>query len=82
MINRSGTTFVHRAIEETGAEVAQITRAYAIVREVFGLSALWADIEALDNVVSTGRAARRLSGDPTPDRPGDPLARRRAFPDH
>ncbi|HEV7193978.1 MAG TPA: NAD-glutamate dehydrogenase [Jatrophihabitantaceae bacterium] len=51
MINRSGTTFVHRAIEETGAEVAQITRAYAIVREVFGLSQLWADIEALDNVV-------------------------------
>ncbi|MDP9091978.1 MAG: NAD-glutamate dehydrogenase [Actinomycetota bacterium] len=53
MINRSGTTFVHRAIEETGAEIAQITRAYAIVREVFGLQRLWADIEALDNVVST-----------------------------
>jgi glutamate dehydrogenase len=53
MINRSGTTFVHRAMEETGAEIAQITRAYAIVREVFGLERLWADIEALDNVVST-----------------------------
>ncbi|MFN2517510.1 MAG: NAD-glutamate dehydrogenase [Jatrophihabitantaceae bacterium] len=53
MINRSGTTFVHRAIEETGADIAQITRAYGIVREVFGLPALWADIEALDNVVPT-----------------------------
>jgi len=53
MINRSGTTFIHRAIEETGAEAAQVTRAYAIVREVFGLAHLWADIEALDNVVST-----------------------------
>ncbi|MGH8862223.1 MAG: NAD-glutamate dehydrogenase, partial [Jatrophihabitantaceae bacterium] len=53
MINRSGTTYVHRAIEETGAEVAQITRAYAVVREVFGLERLWADIEALDNKVST-----------------------------
>ncbi len=53
MINRSGTTFVHRAIEETGAEVAQITRAYSVVREVFGLEKLWADIEALDNKVST-----------------------------
>ena len=53
MINRSGTTFAHRAIEETGAEVAQITRAYAIAREVFGLGQLWADIEALDNIVST-----------------------------
>ena len=51
MINRSGTTFVHRAIEETGAEVAQITRAYSVVREIFGLEELWASIEALDNVV-------------------------------
>ncbi len=53
MINRSGTTFVHRAIEETGAEVAQITRAYSVVREIFGLEQLWADLEALDNKVST-----------------------------
>jgi glutamate dehydrogenase len=53
MINRSGTTFVHRAMEETGAEVAQITRAYAVVREVFGLERLWSRIEALDNAVST-----------------------------
>ena len=51
MINRSGTTFVHRAMEETGAEVAQITRAYSVVREIFGLEELWASIEALDNVV-------------------------------
>jgi glutamate dehydrogenase len=53
MINHSGTTFVHRAIEETGADIAQITRAYAVAREVFGLAGLWADIEALDNVVPT-----------------------------
>ena len=81
MINRSGTTFVHRAIEETGAEVAQITRAYSVVREVFGLEQLWADLEALDNEVSTEaqhagyQEIRRL------DRPGDPLVRRRALPD-
>ena len=53
MINRSGTTFVHRAIEETGGEVAQIVRAYSVVREVFGLPVLWAAIEALDNLVPT-----------------------------
>ena len=53
MINRSGTTFVHRAIEESGADVAQIARAYVIVRNVFDLPALWADLEALDNVVPT-----------------------------
>jgi glutamate dehydrogenase len=53
MINRSGTTFVHRAMEETGGEPAQIARAYAVVREVFGLERLWEAIEALDNEVST-----------------------------
>jgi glutamate dehydrogenase len=53
MINRSGTTFVHRAVEETGAEVPQIVRAYSVVREVFGLAELWNEIEALDNVVPT-----------------------------
>jgi glutamate dehydrogenase len=51
MINRSGTTFVHRAIEETGSDAAEITRAYSVVREVFGLSALWTEIESLDNKV-------------------------------
>src|SRR5581483_7976770 len=53
MINRAGTTFVHRAIEETGAGVDQITRAYTIVREVFDLPLLWREIEALDNQVPT-----------------------------
>jgi glutamate dehydrogenase len=53
MINRAGTTFVHRAIEETGSDTAQITRAYSIVRAVFGLPTLWAAIEALDNQVPT-----------------------------
>ena len=53
MINRSGTTFVHRAIEETSADIAEITRAYSVVREVFGLAELWTAIEALDNAVPT-----------------------------
>ena len=53
MINRSGTTFVHRAIEETSADIAEITRAYSVVREVFGLVELWTALEALDNKVPT-----------------------------
>jgi glutamate dehydrogenase len=53
MINRGGTTFVHRAIEETGAEVGEIARAYSVVRAVFDLPTLWAAIEALDNDVPT-----------------------------
>ena len=82
MINRSGTTFVHRAIEETGAEVAQITRAYAVVREVFGLERAVGRHRGADNVVPTDGAARRLPGDPPADRPRDPLVRRRPLPDH
>jgi len=53
MVNRGGITFVFRAQEETGADVAQIARAYAVVREVFGLADIWGDLEALDNQVPT-----------------------------
>ncbi|HEY7046379.1 MAG TPA: NAD-glutamate dehydrogenase [Jatrophihabitantaceae bacterium] len=53
VVNRGGTTYVHRAMEETGTDPAQIARAFAISREVFDLPRLWADIEALDNVVPT-----------------------------
>jgi glutamate dehydrogenase len=51
MINRMGPFFVLRAEEETGAGVAQVARAYAIVREVFGVRRLWREIEALDHKV-------------------------------
>jgi len=53
MINRAGTTFVHRAIEETGADIGEISRAYSVTRAVFDLPPLWAAIEALDNQVPT-----------------------------
>src|SRR5690606_7344842 len=39
---------VVRAEEETGADVGQVARAFAVVREVFGVRRLWRDIEALD----------------------------------
>ena len=53
MVNHCGTTFVFRAREETGADPAQITRAYAVVREVFGLEKIWSQLESLDTQVST-----------------------------
>ncbi|MDQ1744167.1 MAG: glutamate dehydrogenase, partial [Pseudonocardiales bacterium] len=53
LVNRGGSTFVFRAMEETAADPAQIARAYAVVREVFGLEQIWASLEALDNQVST-----------------------------
>jgi glutamate dehydrogenase len=51
MINRTGSVFVHRMQEETGATPDEVTRAFIIVRDIFGFEALWAAIDALDNRV-------------------------------
>ncbi|GAB3962549.1 hypothetical protein GCM10027615_00830 [Plantactinospora veratri] len=52
-VNRGGISFIYRVVEETGATPADVIRAYVVVREVFGLREIWADIEALDNRVPT-----------------------------
>ncbi|HEX7417038.1 MAG TPA: NAD-glutamate dehydrogenase domain-containing protein, partial [Steroidobacteraceae bacterium] len=52
LVNRMGPTFVLRAQADTGADPAQIARAYTIAREVFDMRDLWAEIEALDNRVA------------------------------
>ncbi|MCD8498406.1 MAG: NAD-glutamate dehydrogenase [Alphaproteobacteria bacterium] len=49
LINRMGPTFIRSRVAKTGADVADIARAYIVVREAFGLRKLWDDIEALDN---------------------------------
>jgi glutamate dehydrogenase len=51
LINRMGPTFVPRAQEDTGAEPAQIARAYTAAREIFEMRAVWSRIEELDNRV-------------------------------
>ncbi len=51
LINRMGPTFVSRAQEDTGAEPAQIARAYTAAREIFAMREVWEQIEALDNKV-------------------------------
>ncbi len=53
LVNRAGTTFAFRAVEETGADAAQVALAYTITREVFDLESNWRDIEALDNQIPT-----------------------------
>ncbi len=53
VVNRGGTSFVYRAMEESGASAADVIRAFVVVREVFGLSDIWAAAEALDNQVPT-----------------------------
>jgi glutamate dehydrogenase len=51
MVNRVGSTFVHRLSELTGAAPPQVVRAYLLAREVFNSVELWQRIEALDNLV-------------------------------
>ena len=51
MVNRCGITFAFRLGEETGADDADIARAYLVAREVYGMRGTWEAIEALDNAV-------------------------------
>ncbi len=47
MIDTSGTTFLFRLIEETGASVPDLTRAWLVAREVFDMPAFWHQVEDL-----------------------------------
>ncbi|MBX3694921.1 MAG: NAD-glutamate dehydrogenase [Steroidobacteraceae bacterium] len=51
LVNRMGPVFAWRAIDETGASIGQIARAYTIARETFDMRDSWRDIEALDGKV-------------------------------
>jgi glutamate dehydrogenase len=51
LINRVGINFVHEVREKTGMAPDEITRAYTVTREIFGMDGLWAAIEGLDNKV-------------------------------
>ncbi|MFD3972040.1 NAD-glutamate dehydrogenase [Streptomyces cyaneofuscatus] len=51
-VNTAGSTFLHRLREETGASIEEIVRAQFTAREIFGLSAVWDAVEALDNEVA------------------------------
>ncbi|MEV5408030.1 NAD-glutamate dehydrogenase [Thermopolyspora sp. NPDC052614] len=53
LVNHSGTSFMFRFAEETGASVPDMVRAYLVSREVFDLPSFWAAVEALDGVVDT-----------------------------
>ncbi len=51
MVDYSGTTFMFRLIEETGASVPDLSRAWLVAREVFDMPAFWRAVEALDGSV-------------------------------
>ncbi|HEX8119736.1 MAG TPA: NAD-glutamate dehydrogenase [Solirubrobacteraceae bacterium] len=52
MVDRAGTTFAFRMQEETGAAPADIARAYAVAREVFGMVGFWRAVASLDHQVA------------------------------
>jgi glutamate dehydrogenase len=51
MIDTSGTTFLFRLIEETGASVPDLTRAWLVAREVFDMPVFWRQVEELEGQV-------------------------------
>jgi glutamate dehydrogenase len=52
-VNRGGTSFFYRAIEETGADADDVLRASIVCSEIFGLDELRRRVELLDNQVPT-----------------------------
>ncbi|GAA1353011.1 NAD-glutamate dehydrogenase [Streptomyces beijiangensis] len=57
-VNTGGSTFLHRLREETGASIEEIVRAQTAAREIFGLAAVWNEVEALDNKVDAAIQTR------------------------
>src|SRR5690606_20987253 len=51
LINRVGIAFVHEVGDATGASPSAVTLAYVAAREIVNVRELWAEIEALDNLV-------------------------------
>src|SRR5499427_4044057 len=52
MVNTGGTTFLFRMNEETGASVPDLSAAWLVAREVYGMREFWAQVEGLDGQVS------------------------------
>lgn len=53
LVNRMGPVFVSSRVSKTGASAEEVIKAFMIVQEALVLKKLWADIEALDNKVSS-----------------------------
>ncbi len=60
MVDRSGTTFTFRLNEETGVSVPDLARAWLVTRQVFGMRAFWASVEALDGRVEVATQVKLL----------------------
>jgi glutamate dehydrogenase len=52
MVNLAGISFDHRMSEQSGASVADVTRAFVASREIVSFRELWSDVEALGSSVA------------------------------
>ncbi len=50
VVNRLGIENVFNLYSQSGFSIADITRAYAVVRDVFGVQSLWDKLSALDTI--------------------------------
>ena len=50
-VNRTGSVFVHRLREESGATSAEVVRCFILARDIFRVGDMWSAIDALDNKV-------------------------------
>ena len=48
VVNRAGISFLSRLGDETGESLADLTRAHLVARDVFGMTELWDEVDALD----------------------------------
>ena len=62
VVNSQGITFVSRLVTETGADAADVTRAYRIARDVTGAVERWDAIEALLGSVEPGLMDQLMAG--------------------
>ena len=62
VVNSQGITFVSRLVTETGAETADVVRAYRIARDVTGAVERWESIEALVGTLAPGELDELMAG--------------------
>lgn len=54
LVNRLGIENVFYLYDEIGQSISEMTRAYAIVRDVFDIRKMWDELIALDNIAPAG----------------------------
>ncbi|MEM8621492.1 MAG: NAD-glutamate dehydrogenase domain-containing protein, partial [Actinomycetota bacterium] len=50
MVNLAGISFDHRMIEDTGASIPDVVRAFVASRNIFGFREMWSEIDSLGSI--------------------------------